>query len=48
MLQQLHTKLEEIRAAELQSMQETLQVELALIRKQMEELGSASSQEKHS
>jgi uncharacterized membrane protein len=48
MLQQLHAKLEEIRAAELQSMQETLQVELALIRKQMEELGSAATQEKHS
>jgi uncharacterized membrane protein len=48
MLQQLHTKLEEIRAAELQSMQETLQVELALIRKKIEELSSEQPQDKHS
>lgn len=47
MLQQLHAKLEEIRAAELQSMQETLQVELALIRKRIEEMNGVSSQEKH-
>jgi len=38
MLQQLHAKLDEIRAAELQSMQEVIQVELSLIRRQIEDL----------
>jgi CRP/FNR family transcriptional regulator, cyclic AMP receptor protein len=38
MLQQLHAKIDEIRAAELQSMQEIVQVELSLIRRQIENL----------
>lgn len=38
MLQQLHAKTDELRAAELQTIQETLQVELALIRKRLDEL----------
>ncbi|MGB2869997.1 MAG: DUF1003 domain-containing protein [Bacteroidota bacterium] len=38
MLQQLHAKTDEMRAAELQVIQETLQVELALIRKRLDEL----------
>ncbi len=38
MLQQLHTKLDEVRAAELQSIQESLQVELTLIRARIEEM----------
>lgn len=38
MLQQLHSKMDEVRAAELQSIQETLQVELAIIRTRLEEL----------
>jgi CRP/FNR family cyclic AMP-dependent transcriptional regulator len=45
MLQQLHAKLDEVRAAELQIMQETLQIELALIRRQLEMMASASPQE---
>lgn len=38
MLQQLHSKMDEVRAAELQAIQETLQVELALIRNRLDEL----------
>ena len=38
MLQQLHTKIDEVRAAELQSIQESLQVELTLIRARIEEM----------
>ncbi|MEK6650799.1 MAG: DUF1003 domain-containing protein [Bacteroidota bacterium] len=37
MLQQLHSKMDEVRAAELQAIQETLQVELALIRRRLDE-----------
>ena len=43
MLQQLHAKTDEMRAAELQVIQETLQVELALIRKRLDELEGISS-----
>jgi CRP/FNR family transcriptional regulator, cyclic AMP receptor protein len=42
MLQQLHSKMDEVRAAELQSIQETLQVELAIIRTRLEELEPGS------
>jgi CRP/FNR family cyclic AMP-dependent transcriptional regulator len=38
MLQHLHAKIDEIRAAELHMMQEVLQVELSLMRRQMEEI----------
>ncbi len=38
MLQQLHTKIDEMRASELHMVVETLQVELALIRRQLEEM----------
>jgi uncharacterized membrane protein len=38
MLQQLHAKFDELRAAELRMIQESLQVELVLIRRSMEEL----------
>jgi len=43
MLQQMHAKVDELRAAELQLIQETLQVELALIRKRLEEMDVSSS-----
>lgn len=43
MLQQLHAKTDEMRAAELQVIQETLQVELALIRKRLDELEGVTS-----
>jgi CRP/FNR family cyclic AMP-dependent transcriptional regulator len=43
MLQQLHAKVDEIRAAELQVISETLQVELALIRRRLEELDAESA-----
>jgi len=43
MLQQLHSKMDEVRAAELQSIQETLQIELAIIRTRLEELEQGSS-----
>ena len=46
MLQQLHAKIDEIRAAELQMMQEVLQVELALIRRQLEELTATQAASK--
>lgn len=42
MLQQLHSKMDEVRAAELQAIQETLQVELALIRRRLEEFEAPS------
>ena len=45
MLQQLHSKIDEIRAAELQSLQEILQVELALLRRQLEEMGTGITQQ---
>lgn len=38
MLQQLHSKMDEVRAAELQSIQETLQIELSLLRARLEEM----------
>ncbi len=38
MLQQLHAKIDEMRATELHMVVETLQVELALIRRQLEEM----------
>lgn len=43
MIQQLHAKMDEVRAAELQAIQETLQVELALIRKRLEEFEQTGS-----
>jgi len=43
MLQQLHAKIDEMRAAELHQMQEVVQVELALIRREIEGLEAKSS-----
>jgi len=42
MLQQLHAKLDEVRAAELQTLQETIQVELSIIRKRLEEFDASA------
>jgi uncharacterized membrane protein len=44
MIQQLHAKFDELRAAELRMIQEALQVELALIRRSMEELDAKLTQ----
>ncbi len=43
MLQQLHAKIDEMRAAELHQMQEVVQVELALIRREIEGLEAKTS-----
>ncbi|MCU0452923.1 MAG: DUF1003 domain-containing protein [Bacteroidetes bacterium] len=44
MLQQLHSKLDEVRAAELQTIQESLQVELTLLRARIEGMDGYSEQ----
>ncbi len=44
MLQQLHSKFDEVRAAELRMIQESLQVDLALMRRSLEELDAKLTQ----
>lgn len=43
MLQQLHAKIDEVRATELHMVVETLEVELALIRRQLEEMNTTAA-----